>query len=156
MNKEPKSTIKVKFQDCDPFGHLNNVNYLKYFLDVREDHLLDYYDLDLFKMARKLGIAWVVGKTEIIYKNSAHVNEQVIIQTRLIRSKKKSVKIEMVMLHQENKHVKSIMWADFVHVDLKTQKPIDHNQDLEELLNKIIITLPPTSIEERLLQLTPN
>ncbi|HAO07740.1 MAG TPA: thioesterase, partial [Chryseobacterium sp.] len=28
MEKEVSTTVKVRFSDCDPIGHLNNVKYL--------------------------------------------------------------------------------------------------------------------------------
>ena len=35
MKKLPntlQSTVKIRFQDCDPFNHLNNAAYLNYFV----------------------------------------------------------------------------------------------------------------------------
>ena len=34
MEKVLKSRAKVRFQDCDPFNHLNNARYIDYFLKV--------------------------------------------------------------------------------------------------------------------------
>jgi acyl-CoA thioester hydrolase len=48
MQKILQSTVKVRFQDCDPFNHLYNTRYLDYFLNSREDQLLDAYNLDAF------------------------------------------------------------------------------------------------------------
>ena len=33
MNKEVSTTVKIRFSDCDPIGHLNNVKYLEYMLN---------------------------------------------------------------------------------------------------------------------------
>ncbi|MGB0837938.1 MAG: acyl-CoA thioesterase, partial [Flavobacteriaceae bacterium] len=39
---------RIRFQDCDPFNHLNNGKYIDYFVNAREDHLLEFYNLNLF------------------------------------------------------------------------------------------------------------
>ncbi len=35
FNKEPETQIVIRFQDCDPFGHLNNARYIDYFVNAR-------------------------------------------------------------------------------------------------------------------------
>ena len=56
--KEPTSSVIIRFQDCDPFGHLNNARYLDYFINAREDHLAEYYDLDIYERQKQLNINW--------------------------------------------------------------------------------------------------
>ena len=43
MEKEVSSVVKIRFSDCDPIGHLNNVKYLEYMLNAREDHVEEFY-----------------------------------------------------------------------------------------------------------------
>lgn len=149
MEKEPKSKIRIRFTDCDPFGHLNNTRYLYYLLNAREDHLIDHYDLDMMKLAKTQGVSWVVGKTEILYKEAASINEEVIIQSRLIDAADKWVKVEIVMMNLDQTSIKSIMWGNFVHVDMKTQRPTSHSDNLQELFNQVLITNKALTIEER-------
>ena len=50
MKDVPKvleSNMKIRFQDCDPFNHLNNAAYLNYFMNAREDHLIENYGIDI-------------------------------------------------------------------------------------------------------------
>ena len=49
MDKILSTKIKIRFQDCDPFNHLNNAKYIDYFLNVREDQILENYNIDAFK-----------------------------------------------------------------------------------------------------------
>lgn len=48
INKEPIGDVVIRFQDCDPFGHLNNARYIDYFINERENHLLQYYNFDTY------------------------------------------------------------------------------------------------------------
>ena len=90
-NKKPVSSAIIRFQDCDPFGHLNNSKYLDYMINAREDHLIREYDLDIFRMARTEGKSWVVGHSEIVYMKPALVMESVKIQSQLIDFSEKHV-----------------------------------------------------------------
>jgi len=48
MNKIVKSKAKIRFQDCDPHNHLNNAQYIDYFMNAREDQLIEHFDFDIF------------------------------------------------------------------------------------------------------------
>ena len=37
MQKELSTVVKVRFSDCDPIGHLNNVKYLEWCLDLVDE-----------------------------------------------------------------------------------------------------------------------
>ena len=43
LPKQLESTTKIRFQDCDPFRHLNNARYTDYFMNAREDQLAQFY-----------------------------------------------------------------------------------------------------------------
>ena len=42
-----QSAVKIRFQDCDPFNHLNNAAYLNYFVNAREDQISKHYGIDI-------------------------------------------------------------------------------------------------------------
>ena len=50
LPKVLESKTKIRFQDCDPFNHLNNASYINYLINAREDQLIKYYDIDIYKM----------------------------------------------------------------------------------------------------------
>ena len=52
LPKVVTSTTKIRFQDCDPFNHLNNGSYINYFINHREDQLIIHYDIDIYDMAK--------------------------------------------------------------------------------------------------------
>jgi YbgC/YbaW family acyl-CoA thioester hydrolase len=121
MQKTPFSFCRIRFSDCDLFGHLNNGRYLDYFLNAREDHLRDNHDFDL-KSQYATGIGWVVGSHEIIYRKPAIYNEVVFISSTLLKAQPESLLVEMLMMDEQQQHVKSILWTTFIPVNLKTGK----------------------------------
>ncbi len=99
--KTPTSTTRIRFQDCDPFNHLNNGRYTHYFMNAREDHLLEHYDLDIYAITRTTGRTWVVSKSQIAYLRPAMLMEEVTIESQLINYGPKYVEAEMRMWDKE-------------------------------------------------------
>ena len=58
MQKEISSLSRIRFSDCDPIGHLNNVKYLEYMLNAREDHVESGYGFTYEEYTRKTGCTW--------------------------------------------------------------------------------------------------
>ncbi len=73
--KEPESTAEIRFQDCDPFGHLNNARYIDYFMNARTDQIAEYYGLQLLQEGQSK--SWVVTKSQIVYFVPAKLMETV-------------------------------------------------------------------------------
>jgi YbgC/YbaW family acyl-CoA thioester hydrolase len=131
MNKNPKSNYKIRFNDCDLFGHLNNARYIDYFMNAREDHLKDSYNLDLTDYYKN-GLAWVVTHHEIAYLHSAVHNEMVAIQSTLLVADTDSLFVEMIMMNQEQNHIKSIMRTKFTPINSKTGRKEQHPPEFME------------------------
>lgn len=138
-NMEPISDVVIRFQDCDPFGHLNNARYIDYFINVREDHLLNHYDLDIYERQKQSNKNWVVAKTKIAYLFPVVFREKVSVLTRLIKYTDNSLLMEGVMLDKKRMAIKSIIWIEFRHFDLKKVKLARHSDELMELFNGISI-----------------
>ena len=153
LEKTPSSKKVIQFQDCDPVGHLNNGRYLDYFLNAREDHLVHFYDLDIFQMTREKAVAWFVGKHEIVYRRPANLRENVVISSQVIHVADKALTIEMIMYDKDQSHIKAVLRSTFVHLDLKTMKAKAHDDELSTLLNNVLVPRPLTDIFERALEL---
>jgi YbgC/YbaW family acyl-CoA thioester hydrolase len=129
---ELKSAYTIRFNDCDPLGHLNNARYIDYFLNAREDHLKEFYNITLPGFHRK-GLAWVVRKHEIQYVRPAFYTEQVFIISRLVELTQMHLVVEMLMLDQKEQSIKAIMWTNFTCIDPQTGKRKDHTPEFMDL-----------------------
>jgi YbgC/YbaW family acyl-CoA thioester hydrolase len=134
--KWPETKMQIRFSDCDLYGHLNNVWYIKYFLDAREDHIAENYGLTLGKFA-KLGVGWVVSSNQIAYFKPARINESVIVRSALVGHQPDQVLVEMQMLDETGSHFKSVMWSKFVHIGLKDGKRTPHSEEMMDLFGQI-------------------
>ena len=92
------STSIIRFQDCDPYAHLNNGRYLDYFMNAREDMVWKAYDFNIYDYSRDTGLGWVVTQNQIAYLRPAILMEEVIMESQLTESKPKFIQVEMRML----------------------------------------------------------
>lgn len=128
-----ESKSLIRFPDCDPFNHLNNARYIDYFINAREDHLMAHMNFNIYHFAAQRGLSWVVGKNQIAYLKPAFLMETVVIDSTLLRVGGKDVFVEMKMWNERKDKLKSVLWSQFVHINMKTQKPEMHSQELMNL-----------------------
>lgn len=147
--KIPASTTRIRFQDCDPFNHLNNGRYTDFFLNAREDHLLEHYELDIYAIARTTGRTWVVSKTQIAYLRPARLMEEVLIESQLINYGPKHVEVEMRMWDKEKNGLKALIWMSLVHFDLKTNRPAEHSPNYMQLFEKVVLPVEEKGFDDR-------
>jgi len=153
MKELPKvleSKTKIRFQDCDPFNHLNNAAYLDYFMNAREDQVIDNYGIDVYKMAQKEGKSWVVGDNQISYLRPAFLMEDVVIESRLLNYDESRIKVELRMLNANKTETKAIMWSTFVHFNLVQQKKEVHSEDIMNLFESVVNPIEEEVFESRI------
>lgn len=138
LPKELEISTTIRFQDCDPFGHLNNARFIDYFMNAREDQLKQYYDFSIFGHGKATGQAWVVTKTQISYLFPAQLTEEVVIQTRLIQATEATIAVEGIMFDKDKKRPKAIGWIEFAYVGMSTGKPVRHGEELMTLFNNVV------------------
>ena len=153
MEKTPESKHFIRFQDCDPFGHLNNARYIDYFMSAREDHAREHYDLDIHSIIRTQGVGWVVGQNQISYFRQAALMEEVVIQSNLIHYSDKNLTVECRMYDQEKTHIKAVMWATFVHIDVRKGKSEKHHEDFISLFEKLLTPAQAANFDLRVKQI---
>lgn len=130
--KIPESFSIIRFPDCDPFNHLNNARYIDYMMNAREDHLMNIYNFNIYQIAKETGLSWVVAQNQIAYLRPAFLMETVLIQSTIIGFGERNVSVEIRMWNSDKTQIKALLWADFVHFNLKTQKSEPHSKELME------------------------
>jgi thioesterase-3 len=149
--KNPESEALIRFPDCDPFNHLNNSRYIDYFINAREDHLMKFYNFNIYQVAAEKGVSWVVTQHKIAYLRPALLMEKVIIQSSLLKFGEKDVMVEMQMWDNNKKHLKSLIWTTFVHYNLKTHKSEVHSNEFKEKFKQLEIPFEKEiTFEERI------
>ena len=140
MNNLPKTVTnqtKIRFQDCDPFNHLNNGSYIDYFMNHREDMLIKHYDVDIYALAKTTGKSWVSSSNQIAYLRPAFLMETVTIESQLIRFTETELLVEMRMFNEDKSELKAVIWCGFVHFNLLKQSRDKHNENFMNLFKAV-------------------
>ncbi len=131
-----ESKVKVRFQHCDPLGHLNNSTYIDYFLNAREDQLMEYYNIDTYAYAMNNNKAWVVANHKIDYHIALKARQEVTVTSCLKSYTEKSIVVQFEM-HLHNRKCAGMV-TTFVHVDLASGKPVAHTKDWMQFLKEVL------------------
>lgn len=151
LDREPVSNLRIRFQDCDPHGHLNNGRYLDYFINAREDHLRECYDLDIYS-DRFAERNWVVRSSLISHRAPARANQPVQVQTRLMFFDRNRLQMQGIMralpsAGREEQgteayggisgQILAVARLEFRYFQLATGRPCRHEAPLLELFERI-------------------
>jgi len=148
-----RSEAIARFQDCDPYGHLYNAKYIDYFMNAREDQVLDAYGLNIYELGTTDGLGWVVSQNQIAYFQPVNIMERVAITTRIIEVGPRAMTVEFQMLNPHNDSVKAFMWTRFVHFNLRKRESAEHSPEFMEMFDKVVVPVGSSAFEVRMKEL---
>ncbi|MBU4537441.1 MAG: acyl-CoA thioesterase [Weeksellaceae bacterium] len=149
MEKELSTSARIRFSDCDPIGHLNNVKYLEYMLNAREDHVESGYGFTYEEFTRKTGCTWVTVQNEIAYLKEVRYNSKVLISSKTIELGDRLSKVEILMKSEDGKTIHSILWLTVIYFNMKTRKSESHPEETKELFQKFLVNLEEKDFQSR-------
>jgi YbgC/YbaW family acyl-CoA thioester hydrolase len=139
MVQKTSSAYIVRFNDCDPLGHLNNSKYIDYFLNAREDHVKEHYGIDLKEWAMR-GLGFVVTRHEVQYIRAVTYNDIVSIETSLIGYGDNYLEVEMLMYDKDRQGLKAILWSRFTHINSRTGKKDDLTEEILTFVRQVLVS----------------
>ena len=132
-------SFRVRFYECDPYGHVNHANFLRYIQETAFDaSAAAGYD---FERYRKLGHQWLIRETDITYLRPLVFGDSVIVRTwvgdfRRVRSRRMyelrrmdgselvaRASTEWVYLNSETLRPASIPAEMVDHIEIKPADP---------------------------------
>lgn len=149
MEKELTTTARIRFSDCDPIGHLNNVKYLEYMLNAREDHVESGYGFTYEEFTKKTGCTWVTVQNEIAYLKEIRYNAKVQISSKTIDLGDRLSKVEILMKSEDGKTIHSVLWLTVIFFNMKTRRSESHPQETKELFQKFLVNLDEKDFQSR-------
>ncbi len=114
--------FKVRYTECDQYGHVNNANYLRYMQEAAFGASADAgYD---FARYDELGQYWLVRETDIEYLKPLRYQDELEIKTwvqdfRRVRSRRL---YEFRLSGSDDLSARAA--TDWVYLDLKTGRPV--------------------------------
>ncbi len=141
MSEEISVTTKIRFSDCDPLGHLNNVRYLDYMLNAREDHVEEFYGFTYEQYTKRTGCTWVTIQNEIAYLKEVRYNTMVVISSKTIEIEDRTAKVELLMKSADEKTIYAVLWITVIYFNVKTRKSERQPDDIKDLFRKYSVEL---------------
>jgi len=151
-----ESQVLIRFEDCDPFGHLNNGRFIDYFTNAREDQVREFYGFDVYKHIKENAKGWVVTSNQVQYIREVKFMETKTVRTSLRWYTSTDMLVEGQMVDPESKIILAVIWTRLTYIDLKKGGKTEHGQHLMELFNSVSILgegKPETTFEERVKEL---
>ena len=125
--------IKVRGYHLDVYQHVNNARYLEFLEEARWNHYQDYppsYFVDK-------GWGVIIVNININYKFPAVLGDTLDVQTSLIKIGKSSITFQQEIEIKESNKIAVSAEVTFVIINLKTNKILPIEGDIEEVLTRI-------------------
>lgn len=149
MEKEISTIAKVRFADCDPIGHLNNVKYLEYMLNAREDHVEEFYGFTYEKYLQLHGCTWIAIENQIAYLKEVKANTSVKISSKTIRIDPRTITVEILMKSLDEKTIYSVLWVTAIYFNMKTRKSESQPEEIKQVFHQFLVDLPQKDFASR-------
>ncbi len=149
MEKEISSVVKVRFSDCDPIGHLNNVKYIEYMMNAREDHVESFYGFTYEDYIKETGCTWIALQNEIAYLKEIRANKKVLITSKTIDITDRLSKVEILMKSEDGKIIHSVLWLTVIYFNMRTRKSEVLTGEIKERFEQFLVSLDQKDFQSR-------
>lgn len=124
------STFKVRFYECDPYGHVNNTNYLRYMQEAAfEASAAAGYDTQRYE---QMGRMWYAHATDIEYIRPLKYGDCVDVKTWIQDFRRVTSRRAYEMRCVETGDPIAKATTDWAFLDSATQKPAPIPRELLE------------------------
>jgi len=120
--------INVSEDDLDDQEHVNNVRYVQWIQDVAQEHWETRASEE-----QKAGLAWVVVRHEIDYKKEALLNDEILLETRIIDTTHVTSLREVVIKNNNSGKLLAKAKTTWCLLDQKTKKPQRISNELKQI-----------------------
>jgi len=129
QSAQPNLEYKVRFNDCDPMGHLNNSRYIDYFVNAMEDFLYKNYKLNLADELKK-GFGWVVRDHQIMYITPVSHHQTVAVKVEFVRVRENEFEVEMQMFSESKGQIHALIRSNFSCFDVRKKRRAEHPENV--------------------------
>ena len=120
--------INVSEDDLDNQQHVNNVRYVQWIQNVAQEHWETRASEE-----QKAGLAWVVVRHEIDYKKEALLNDEILLETRIIDTTHVTSLREVVIKNNNSGKLLAKAKTTWCLLDQKTKKPQRISNELKQI-----------------------
>jgi acyl-CoA thioester hydrolase len=123
-----EETFKVRFYECDAYGHVNHANYLRYMQEAAFGASADvgfsverYFEMNRF---------WLVRYTDITYLQPLSHGDLVTVKTWVADFRRVRSQRMYELRHAESGELVAEAKTDWVFLDSSTQRPVSVTEEM--------------------------
>lgn len=116
-----KRVFRVRHYECDAYGHLNNVNYVRYMQETALDASADIGWTN--ERYQAIGHQWIIRETNIEYLQALHWNDEVEITTYIIDFQRVQSRRHYEFRRVSDNVLVAQADTNWVYLNTETQKP---------------------------------
>lgn len=121
-------TFHVRHYECDAFGHLNNVSYLRYMQETAYDASAALgYDMVRYVQT---GRRWYVRETEIEYLTPVYYGDSITVRTWVMDFHRVRSKRGYELYFSGSDRLAARGWSDWVYLETTTNRPVSIPEDM--------------------------
>jgi acyl-CoA thioester hydrolase len=113
--------FRIRYYECDPYGHVNNANYLRYATQAALEASADA-GYDSTKYA-ELGTLWLIREAGIEYLRPARFGDTLNVKTWVADFRRVRSRREYEMTLEGGSEIVSRAYTDWVYLDAQTLQP---------------------------------
>lgn len=116
-----QTTIDVRFNEIDPYGHVNHSVYVTYFEVARTKALVDC-GIPLHVMAER-GYQLVITRIDVRYRGAAELGDQLVVETEIGEARRASSTWDQRILRGDQVLVEAAVTAGVTDARGRPTKP---------------------------------
>jgi len=137
-------TFRVRHYECNAFGHVNNVNYLRYMQEAAFDaSAAAGYDMARYE---EMGCHWLVRETDVEYLQPLRYGDSVEIKTWVADFRRVRSRRAYELRNAGTGELAAKGMTDWVYLDTETLRPVPIP---EEMMAAFFPDGPPASVPPR-------
>ena len=121
-------TIRVRPEDIDQLNHVNNVVYVQWIQDAAVNHWNSVAPDEI-----KKSFVWVIVRHEIDYRQSAKLNDELLIKTWVLNAQGVSSVRQVQIFRKEDLKLLVESKTNWCMVDVNTQRPARITREVRNL-----------------------
>ncbi len=119
------SSIKVRFADCDMFGHVNNAKFITYLEQARVEYFKHFPEINFLEKKEELPEhSFILAEITCTFKSPAYLDEVLIVKIRTSELKRSSFIMEYEITEEKNSRLVATGKSVAVTYNYKDQQVI--------------------------------
>jgi acyl-CoA thioester hydrolase len=129
--------VKVRFADCDLFGHLNNAKFVTFMEQARIEYFKAFPELNFLKKTENPELSIILAEISCSFKSPVFMDETLIVKIKTTELKRSSFFMEYEMTEEKTHRLVATGRSAAVMYDYQNAKSIPIPENIRKKFEQI-------------------